>query len=86
MKNIIGEKLFETLISREEMARADDLGEYFRIPVDTRDLNYDKYFIEGEQSVTLAQDYTSHNTKRLNIPEIKTILMQLDIIKESLGG
>ena len=80
-----GEKLFETLVSREEMARADDLGGYFRIPADTRDLNYDKFFVEGEQSVTVAQDYTSHNTKRLSIPEVKATLMKLDLMKEAVG-
>jgi UDP-glucose 4-epimerase len=81
-----GEKLYETLVSREEMARAEDLGDYYRIPADTRDLNYDKYFFEGEQSVTVAEDYTSHNTKRLSIPEVKATLMKLDLIKESLDG
>ena len=81
-----GEKLYETLVSREEMARADDLGEYFRIPADTRDLNYDKYFFEGEQSVTVSKDYTSHNTKILSISEIKTILLKLDLINECIRG
>ena len=68
------------------MARADDLGEYFRIPADTRDLNYDKYFFEGEQSVTVSKDYTSHNTKILSISEIKTILLKLDLINECIRG
>ena len=65
-----GEKLFETLVSREEMSRAEDLGEYFCIPSDTRDLNYDKYFLHGDCSITEALDYTSHNTRRLTIAEI----------------
>jgi UDP-glucose 4-epimerase len=81
-----GEKLYETLVSREEMARADDLGDYYRIPADARDLNYDKYFVEGEQSIAAADDYTSHNTKRLSIPEVKATLMKLDLMKESVGG
>lgn len=80
-----GEKLYETLVSREEMARADDLGDYYRIPADARDLNYDKYFVEGEQSLTVAEDYTSHNTKRLSIPEVKATLMKLDLMKEAVG-
>jgi UDP-glucose 4-epimerase len=80
-----GEKLYETLVSREEMARADDLGDYYRIPADARDLNYDKYFVEGEQSLTVAEDYTSHNTKRLSIPEVKATLMKLDFMKEAVG-
>ena len=80
-----GEKLYETLVSREEMARADDLGDYYRIPADARDLNYDKYFVEGEQSLTIAEDYTSHNTKRLSIPEVKATLMKLDLMKEAVG-
>lgn len=79
-----GEKLYETLISREEMDRADDLGEYFRIPADARDLNYDKYYFEGEQSLSSAVDYTSHNTRRLSIPEIMNILKKLLLIQEAL--
>ena len=80
-----GEKSYETLVSREEMARADNLGEYYRIPADARDLNYDKYFIEGEKSVTVAEDYTSQNTIRLSIPEVKATLMKLDLMREALG-
>jgi UDP-N-acetylglucosamine 4,6-dehydratase len=80
-----GEKLYETLVSREEMARAVDLGDYFRIPADTRDLNYDKFFVDGEQSVTVATDYTSHNTKRLSISEVKETLLKLDLIKGAIG-
>jgi UDP-glucose 4-epimerase len=67
------------------MARAVDLGDYFRIPADTRDLNYDKFFVDGEQSVTVATDYTSHNTKRLSISEVKETLLKLDLIKGAIG-
>jgi UDP-glucose 4-epimerase len=81
-----GEKLFESLISREEMARAEDLGEYFRIPSDSRDLNYGKYFVEGELGVSEIADYTSHNTHRLDIEGVKKILMKLNIIREALNG
>ena len=81
-----GEKLYETLVSREEMARANDLGNYFRIPSDARDLNYDKYFLEGEQSVTVAEDYTSHNTRQLSMNELKETLMKLDLIRECVDG
>ena len=69
-----GEKLYESLISREEMARAEDLGGYYRIPADSRDLNYDKYFVEGELGIAQMEDYTSHNTRRLNVEEIKDVL------------
>ena len=72
-----GEKLYETLVSREEMARAEDLGGYYRIPADSRDLNYDKYFIEGETEIAQIEDYTSHNTRRLNVEEVKDVLMKL---------
>lgn len=79
-----GEKLYESLISREEMAHAQDLGGYYRIPADNRDLNYAKYFSEGEESISLLDDYTSHNTQRLNIEQIKELLLKLDYIKEEL--
>jgi UDP-glucose 4-epimerase len=81
-----GEKLFESLVSREEMARAEDLGGYFRIPSDTRDLNYGKYFVEGEVTVSKIEDYTSHNTHRLDIDSVKNILLKLDIIREALNA
>jgi UDP-glucose 4-epimerase len=80
-----GEKLYESLVSREEMARAEDLGAYFRIPADTRDLNYNKYFVEGEAKISEIDDYTSHNTTRLDVEGVKRTLMQLDIIREALG-
>ncbi len=79
-----GEKLFESLVSREEMARADDLGGYYRIPADSRDLNYDKYFVEGETAISTIDDYTSHNTHRLDIKQVKDVLMKLDIIREAV--
>jgi UDP-glucose 4-epimerase len=79
-----GEKLYETLVTREDMVKAEDLGSYFRIPADTRDLNYEKYFSEGEEKVSLIEEYNSHNTVRLNIEETKKILLNLDYIKEEL--
>lgn len=79
-----GEKLYESLVSREEMAKAEDMGRYFRIMADDRDLNYNKFFVEGEQSITEAEDYTSHNTERLEVPGIKRLLEKLDYIQEEL--
>lgn len=81
-----GEKLFESLVSREEMARAEDLGGYFRIPSDARDLNYGKYFIEGEVNTPDIEDYTSHNTQRLDIEGVKKTLLKLDIIREAIDA
>ena len=79
-----GEKLYESLISREEMAKAEDMGEYYRVPADNRDLNYAQYFSEGEEMVSHLNDYTSHNTERLNVEQIKQLLLKLDYIKEEL--
>ena len=79
-----GEKLYESLVSREEMARADDHGGYYRIPADARDLNYDKYFVEGEADISQIEDYTSHNTKRLSVDEVKQVLLGLEIIRNAL--
>jgi UDP-N-acetylglucosamine 4,6-dehydratase len=76
-----GEKLFESLISREEMARAEDCGDYFRIPADSRDLNYEKYFVEGELEIAAMDDYTSHNTHRLDVEGVKEILLTLPEIR-----
>ena len=78
-----GEKLYETLLTREEMVHAVDMGEYYRIPADNRDLNYSKYFEEGEV-ITEAHDYNSHNTKQLNEEELKNMLLNLTEIKEDL--
>jgi UDP-glucose 4-epimerase len=81
-----GEKLFESLMTREEMAHADDLGGYYRIPADNRDLNYNKYFVEGEQEVSLTEDYNSHNTERLNVDQVKEKLLTLDYVRRELSG
>jgi UDP-glucose 4-epimerase len=81
-----GEKLYESLISREEMAKAEDMGRYYRIPADNRDLNYEKYFVEGETHITEVDDYTSHNTQRLSVEEVKTLLLNLDYIQETLNA
>lgn len=81
-----GEKLYETLISREEMAKADDMGRYYRIPADNRDLNYKKYFVEGEQQISELDDYTSHNTERLDIQGIKELLLKLEYIQGELNA
>jgi UDP-N-acetylglucosamine 4,6-dehydratase/5-epimerase len=79
-----GEKLYESLVSREEMARATDLGGYYRIPADSRDLNYDKYFVEGETEISTIDDYTSHNTRRLDVEQVKQVLMKLNIVSEAV--
>lgn len=79
-----GEKLYETLVSREEMARIDDMGAYYRIPADNRDLNYAKYFSDGEERIAQLDDYTSHNTERLNVVQVKKLLQKLDFIEEAL--
>ena len=81
-----GEKLYESLVSREEMARSEDLGGYYRIPADSRDLNYAKYFVEGEVEVSNIDDYTSHNTHRLNVEGVKQTLLKLDIIREAVNA
>lgn len=78
-----GEKLYESLVSREEMARAEDLGEYYRIPADSRDLNYAKYFVEGESRISECDDYTSHNTRRLDVAAVKEILSRLSVVQEA---
>ena len=80
-----GEKLYETLLSREEMARAEDQGNYYRIPQDNRNLNYEKYFIEGEEKISNAIEYTSHNTTRLNKDQTIEVLLKLELIKESIN-
>ncbi|KTC66033.1 NAD dependent epimerase/dehydratase (plasmid) [Legionella adelaidensis] len=79
-----GEKLYESLVSREEMAKAQDMGRYYRIRADNRDLNYKKYFVEGECEIAEFDDYTSHNTQQLSVPEIKTLLLKLDFIQQVL--
>ncbi|WP_085717218.1 nucleoside-diphosphate sugar epimerase/dehydratase [Pseudomonas sp. B28(2017)] len=81
-----GEKLYESLISREEMAKAEDMGRYYRIPSDNRDLNYKKFFVEGEQEISDLDDYTSHNTERLDVEGVKKVLLNLDYIQEQLDA
>ncbi len=81
-----GEKLYESLVSREEMAKAQDLDRYYRIPADNRDLNHNKYLAEGEERITLLDDYTSHNTTQLNVAEVKTLLLKLDYIQQQLAA
>jgi len=81
-----GEKLYETLLTREERAHAEDLGNYYRIPADNRDLNYENYFIEGEQQISVAEDYNSINTERLNVEQIKEKLLTLDLVQDELRG
>jgi UDP-N-acetylglucosamine 4,6-dehydratase/5-epimerase len=79
-----GEKLYETLCTREEMSKAEDLGDFFRIPTDGRDLNYSKYFSEGEQKLATIDDYNSNNTRRLNLDETRELLLSLDYVQEEL--
>lgn len=81
-----GEKLYETLLTREELAKAEDLGNYFRIIPDDRDLNYNKYFTEGAEQVSQMEDYNSHNTQRLTIEEVKRTLLRLDDIQRELSS
>lgn len=80
-----GEKLYETLVTREEMAKSEDMGNYFRIPCDTRDLNYDKFFVEGEEKISRIEDYHSHNTSRLDVQGMQQLLLKLDMIREDLS-
>ena len=80
-----GEKLYETLVTREEMMRAEDCGNYYRIPCDSRDLNYDKYFTEGDDAISRMEDYHSHNTVRLDVNGMKRQLLRLRFIQEDLG-
>jgi UDP-glucose 4-epimerase len=79
-----GEKLYETLCTREEMIKAEDMGEFFRIPADNRDLNYSMYFSQGEKSIAEIDDYHSHNTDRLNVDGVKTLISKLAIVRKEL--
>lgn len=79
-----GEKLYETLVTREEMAKSIDMGNYYRIPCDARDLNYDKYFVEGQEEVSLIEDYHSHNTHRLDVEGMKELLLKLPEIQKDV--
>lgn len=80
-----GEKLYESLVSREEMAKAEDRGRYYQIPADNRDLNYDKYIVEGEPEANEVNDYTSHSTERLSVDQIKRLLLTLGYVRSELG-
>ena len=79
-----GEKLYETLVNREEMVKAEDLGGFFRIPADTRDLNYNKFFTEGTEAVSQIEEYHSHNTQRLSLEETKDLLLTLSFIRQDV--
>lgn len=79
-----GEKLYETLVTREEMAKSEDMGDYYRVPADNRDLNYDKYFIEGQEEIATIEDYHSHNTRQLNVEEMKELLLKLEIVNNQV--
>jgi UDP-glucose 4-epimerase len=81
-----GEKLYETLCTREEMTKAEDMGDFFRIPADNRDLNYAKYFSEGKESVSLIEDYHSHNTDQLGVEGMKLLLRKLSLIRKEVFG
>ena len=80
-----GEKLYETLVTREEMSRAIDMGDYYRIPCDSRELNYDNYFTKGNADMSKIEDYHSHNTKRLDVEGMKELLLKLRFVREDLG-
>lgn len=80
-----GEKLYETLVTREEMSKSIDMGNYYRIPCDTRDLNYDKFFSDGDEEISKIEDYHSHNALRLDVEQMKTLLLKLRFIREDLG-
>lgn len=81
-----GEKLYETLMTKEEFLHAEDMGNYYRVPADKRDLNYDKYFVEGDQKLSTTEEYNSHNTHRLDVPGVRELLLTLDIVQEELKG
>ena len=81
-----GEKLYETLISREEMVRSSDMGKYFKIEIDDRDLNYDSFFTLGQENISLVKDFHSHNTKVLNQNELTKVLLNLNFVKSKLKG
>ena len=79
-----GEKLYETLVTREEMAKSEDMGDYYRIPADNRDLNYNKYFVEGEEDISKIDDYHSHNTSRLDVEGMKKLLFKLELVRDTI--
>lgn len=81
-----GEKLYETLLTKEEHVVAKDMGGFYCVPADTRDLNYEKYFVEGDQKLSSEDEYNSHNTERLSIDQIKVKLLALDYVREELDS
>jgi UDP-glucose 4-epimerase len=81
-----GEKLYETLCTREEMAKAEDMGEFYRVPADNRNLNYNRYFSEGETDISKVEDYHSHNTKQLGVEGMKKLLVKLPLIRKEVFG
>ena len=81
-----GEKIYESLLSREEFAKVEDMGNYFKVAKDTRDLNYESYFTKGDSTITLEQEYTSHNTQRLDKESLKSMLLRLDFVQNALRG
>lgn len=81
-----GEKLFETLCTREEMLKAEDMGEFYRVPADNRDLNYNQYFVEGEKDISLVEDYHSHNTEQKDVEAMKVLLSKLPLIRKEVLG
>ncbi len=81
-----GEKLYETLCTREEMVKAEDMGDFYRVPADNRDLNYSIYFSEGEKNLAKIEDYHSHNTERLNVEGVKNLISELAMVKKELFG
>ena len=81
-----GEKLYETLLTREERGKAEDCGEYYRVQAETRDLNYNIYFTEGEEKLSHQEDYNSHNTHRLSHEELVALLLKLDYVRQELEG
>jgi UDP-N-acetylglucosamine 4,6-dehydratase/5-epimerase len=81
-----GEKLYETLLTREERQRAEDMGDYYRVRADARDLNYSRYFVEGEREIAELEDYHSHNTKRLDVDAMCEVLLNLEAVQQALRG
>jgi UDP-glucose 4-epimerase len=81
-----GEKIYETLATREELAKSDDMGDYYRVPMDDRDLNYGKYFTEGNPSEARMDDYTSHNTERLDVAGVERLLLTLPEVRAELAA
>lgn len=80
-----GEKMYETLLTKEEAAKAEDMGNFYRVPADNRDLNYDKYFIEGDKKRVLIEEFNSNNTRRLSLEETKEKIAELEYIRGELG-